>query len=57
MLISGSQMVTTAVSMGRDGLPGGVNAGSVGIKGMPTKKHRDTLPSSVVLKMRPIYTS
>lgn len=50
-------MVTTAVSMGRDGLPGGVNAGSVGIKGMPTKKHRDTLPSSVVLKMRPIYTS
>lgn len=48
-------MVTIAVNMGRDGLPGGTNAGSVGIRGMPTKKqkqkmktktkkHKDTLP-------------
>lgn len=44
MLISGSQMITIAVNMGRDGLPGGINAGSVGIRGMPTKKHKDTLP-------------
>lgn len=57
MLISGSQMVTIAVNMGRDGLPGGTNASSVGIRGMPTekqkqkqkmktknKKHKDKLP-------------
>lgn len=50
-------MVTIAVNMGRDGLPGGTNASSVGIRGMPTekqkqkqkmktknKKHKDKLP-------------
>lgn len=40
MPILGPNIVTIPVNMGRDGLPGVINAGSVGIRGMPTKKQR-----------------
>ena len=32
--------ITILINMGRDGLPGEINAGSVGIRGMPAKKQR-----------------
>lgn len=40
MLSLVSKVVTIPVNMGRDGLPGEINAGSVGIRGTPTKKQR-----------------
>lgn len=38
-----SKILRRAVNPGRDGSPGEINAGSVGIRGMPAKKQR-TLP-------------
>lgn len=52
MLILVTRIVTIPVNMGRDGLPGGTAAGSVGIRGMPTKKHRYS-PLICLLKVRP----
>lgn len=40
MLILVPKIVTLPINMSRDGLPGVINSGSVGIRGMPTEKER-----------------
>ena len=40
IMLSLMSKITRLINMGRDGLPGEINAGSVGIRGMPTKKQR-----------------
>lgn len=52
MPILGPNIVTIPVNMGRDGLPGVINAGSVGIE-VCLQRNKDTLTQSVLLKVKP----